>query len=80
MKFQPGQSKNPAAAFDLPLAIKPTPSGLKIVDGSGQTIAWFYSHDDPRRRASGGLLEPEDAERVAKICARALTAALKSDD
>ncbi len=79
MKFQPGQSGNPAAAFGLPLAIKPTPSGLKIVDGSGQAVAWFYTDEDPRRRTSGGLLEPEDAERYAKICARALTATLKSD-
>ncbi len=80
MRFQPRLSRNPAAAFGLPLAIKPTPSGLKIVDGSGQAVAWFYTDDDPRRRTSGGLLEPEDAERYAKICARALTATLKSDD
>ena len=80
MQFQTEQSANPAAAFGLPLAIKPTPSGLKIVDGSGQALAWFYTNDDPRRRTSGGLLESEDAERYAKICARALTATLKSDD
>ena len=80
MKVQPGQSGNPAAAFGFPLAIKPTPSGLKIVDGFGQAIAWFYTDEDPRRRTSAGLLEPKDAERYAKICARALTATLKSDD
>ena len=80
MKFQSEQSGNPAAAFGLSLAIKPTPGGLRIVDGSGQAIAWFYTDDDSRRRTSGGLLEPVDAERYAKICARALTATLKSDD
>ena len=80
MKLQPGQSGNPAAAFGSSLAIRPTPSGLKIVDGSGQAVAWFYTDEDPRRRASGGLLEPADAERYAKICAHALTATLKSDD
>ena len=80
MKFQPRQSGNQAAAFDLPLAIKPTPGGLTIVDRTGQAVAWFYTDEDPRRRASGGLLEPEAAKRVAKICARALTATLKSDD
>ena len=68
------------SSIGLPLEIKTTPSGLKIVDASGQAVAWFYTDKDSRRRASGGLLEPEDAERVAKICARALTAALKSDD
>ena len=67
-------------SIGLPLGIKTTPGGLKIVDGSGQAVAWFYTDKDARRRASGGLLEPKDAERVAKICARALTAALKSDD
>ncbi len=67
-------------SIDLPLAIRPTPSGLKIIDGSGQAVAWFYTDEDPRRRTSSGLLEPEDAKRYAKICARALTAALKSDD
>jgi hypothetical protein len=80
MKFQPGQSGNPTAAFGLPLAIKPTPGGLKVVDGRGRAIAWFYTDKDARRRATGGLLEPEDAERCAKVCARALTAALKPDD
>ena len=69
-----------AMSIGSPLAIKPTPGGLTIVDRTGQAIAWFYTDEDPRRRASGGLLEPGDAERYAKICARALTAALKSDD
>ena len=63
----------------FPLAIKATPSGLKIVDRSGRGIAWFYTDEDARRRSSGAMLEPEDAERVAKICARALTAALTPD-
>jgi len=67
-------------SIGLPLAIKKTPSGLKIVDGSGQVVAWFYTDKDARRRASGGLLEPKAAERVAKICARALTEVLKSND
>ena len=67
-------------SIGLPLAIKPTPSGLKIVDRSGNAIAWFYADEDPRRRASGHVLEPEEAERVAQICARALTAALTLDD
>ncbi len=67
-------------SIGLSLAIKPTPSGLKIVDGSGQAVAWFYTDEDARRRTSGGLLEPEDAERYAKICARALTATLRPDD
>ncbi|MDH3196466.1 MAG: hypothetical protein OEL78_09155 [Hyphomicrobiales bacterium] len=67
-------------SIGLPLANKPTPSGLKIVDRAGQAVAWFYTDKDARRRTSGGLLEPRDAERVAKICARAVTAALKSDD
>ena len=68
------------SSIGLPLEIKTTPSGLKIVDRAGQAVAWFYTDKDARRRTSGGLLEPRDAERVAKIRARALTAALKSDD
>ena len=56
-----------AISIGLPLAIKPTPSGLKIVDKSGLGIAWFYTDEDARRRSSGAMLEPEDAERVAKI-------------
>ena len=66
-------------SIGLPLAIKATPSGLKIVDGSGHAVAWFYTDEDPRRRTSGAMLEPEDAEQFAKICARALTAALTPD-
>jgi hypothetical protein len=59
-------------SIGLPLAIKPTPSGLKIVDRSGIAVAWFCTDEDPRLRSSGAMLEPEDAERIAKICARAL--------
>ena len=68
-----------ASSIRLPLAIKSTASGLKLVDRSGLVLAWFYTDEDARRRASGAMLEPDDAKFVAKICARALTAALQQE-
>ena len=78
-KASQGHQRSPASIV-LPLAIRPTPSGLKKVDKYGNAVAWFYTDDDARRRSSGGMIQPEDAEQFAKICARALTAALRADD
>lgn len=56
-----------------PIRIKPTPGGLKIVDGANRTIAYVYTRETETDARHAGLLTQDEGEEVARVIARALT-------
>lgn len=67
-------------SYQTPLRILRLVESFSIIDGAGVSLAYVYFTEDPGRASAAGRLMPEDAENVAKIIARALTASAARSD
>jgi hypothetical protein len=43
---------------------------FSVHDGNGQTVGWFYFHDNPEAARHAGVLEREEARQMAVNFAR----------
>ena len=53
-----------------PWTVEATPSGFRVRDANGNSLAFVYGEDHIGRRQSQGLLTMDEARRVATAIAR----------
>ena len=56
--------------FPTPWTIEELEAGFKIVDGNGQTLAYFYGQADPRDAQIAKGLTLDEARRIASNIAK----------
>jgi hypothetical protein len=56
--------------FPVPWTVKKIPGGLKVVDATGQSLAYVYGHADPRDAEIAKALTLDEARRIAANIAK----------
>jgi hypothetical protein len=56
--------------FPAPWAVEAIAGGFKIVDANKQSIAYIYSHADPRDAGVANALTLDEARRIAANIAK----------
>jgi hypothetical protein len=65
--------------FPSPWTIEPLDAGYKVVDASGQTLAYVYGIDDLRDTRIANSLTRDEARRIASNIAKLPTLLAKGD-
>ena len=56
--------------FPAPWTVEPVEGGFKVIDSNGQTLAYVYSHADPRDAGITKALTLDQARRIAANIAK----------
>jgi hypothetical protein len=59
-----------ARRFPTPWRVVEHPESFWVQDASGQTVGWFYFRDHPETAHHAGVLERDEARRMAANSAR----------
>ena len=51
--------------FPPPWTVMRLPGGFKVVDANGQSLAYFYAHDNDHDANTAGVLTMDEARRMA---------------
>ena len=65
--------------FPLPWSIEKIPSGLKVCDANGQSLAYAYSREDPNDAHTAKVLTEDEARRIASNIAKLPSLLAKAD-
>ena len=61
---------NPTRTFPPPWRVEKTPSGFRVLDATGTSLAFVYANDDLASKAGFDALTPVEARRIATGIAR----------
>jgi hypothetical protein len=56
--------------FPAPWRVEQTQAGYRVLDATGQLLAYVYSRDDPQSARVARVLERDEARRIAAGIAR----------
>ena len=60
----------PNRRFPPPWTVQHLPGGFKVVDASGQSLAYFYARDNDNDAGTAGVLTMDEARRLASNFAK----------
>ena len=56
--------------FPPPWTVQRLPGGFKVVDASGQSLAYFYARENDNDAGTAGVLTMDEARRLASNFAK----------
>ena len=60
----------PNRRFPPPWTVQRLPGGFKVVDASGQSLAYFYARENDNDAGTAGVLTMDQARRLASNFAK----------
>ena len=60
----------PNRRFPPPWTVQRLPGGFKVVDASGQSLAYFYARENDTDAGTAGVLTMDEARRLASNFAK----------